>query len=941
MRERILRRLIVSAIAVACCIGSAAVAAESEAPPVVPGVVRLRDEAKASAVEQGEVLLGELNCLACHAAPSQKRVFTKGAPDLGHAGARLTPQYIRQYILDSHGVKPGSTMPDLFHASDPEQKAQVADFITNYLVSLGGPIKPSNEEGNSVMADRGKALFHRIGCVACHSPQNVKTAIPSVPFPNLAEKTTVENLQAFLLDPVRVRPGSRMPSLVRSKEEAHDLAIYLLREQMENPQSKAADLARVPGVKYTYYEAAVRNGSLEQMAHLKPKSEGRAERFTLDFPGHRNNNFVVKYTGAFHVAKAGRYTFTTSSDDGSRVYVNGQLVVNNDGTHPPTEKSGTIELAEGDQQIVVTYYQLGGEWVLKVLWEGPGIAKEEIPADALFTIGGRPMVPLNSETFAVDPQKAQMGGMMFSAIGCVQCHVIPGAGKAMRPRKALAELDADLATGCLGDQIPKSTPNYYLSEDQRTALKAAVKNVKELDQPLEPRQQAAHLAAAFNCYACHVRDKAGGPTTDRTQFFVMIADFDMGDEGRFPPRLTNVGAKLTPAALEQIICEGKLHVRPVLATRMPMFAKDKVEPLIESLVQADAPAKEADPSFDATAAKDGRQLFGNRGMGCMNCHGINGVKSLGSMPAPDLGNTHDRLRYGWFHALLADPAHVNPGTRMPAFWTNGDIAYKTLAGGTMDGQIAALWSYLSLGPSMALPAGLNAGGDELVPADEPIVHRTFFTGAGNRGIAVGFPEMLHVAFDADVVRLAIAWKGRFFDARGMWEGRGGQHLGPLGTEVMDFPPGPSFAVLGKPDAEWPTPKPTFQHQVERNLGGRFKGYVLDKEERPTFHYILNDIDIQEQPVPVLKTGGAVLQRKFQLTGKSATPGLYFIAVQGKAIDDKGSGQWLVDGKTTVRLDAKNTGLGQAVIRDSGSVKQLLFPVTLNNNSAAFTVEMSW
>ena len=874
MRDRIWRSVVGGATVLACSLGHFALAAppDGAVPPIVPGYLRLKNEARVSDAEGGEVLLGELNCLQCHNSSTQKRVFTKGAPDLSEAGARLTPQFIREFISDPHHAKPGTTMPDLFHASEEAAKTGAVDYLTHYLVSLGkGPIKASAEEGNSVSVGRGKALYHQIGCVACHTPEaQIKGSVPSVPFPNLAEKNTVESLQAFLLNPTQVRPGSRMPSLNLSREEARDIAIYLLRDQLENPQSKSAAPARTGGLQYIYYEVNAHTAAVDKIDPLKSKSKGKVEKFTLDIPNHRKENFAVKFSGAIHIPRDGKYKFYTSSDDGSRLYINGQLVVDNDGVHPASEKGGEVNLIEGDQPIVVTYFQNANDAALKVQWEGPQIRKAEIPADVLFSVGGQPMVPLNSENFVVDAEKARMGAMMFSAIGCVSCHNVPGAPARMKTPKALADLNAESPTGCLGDQIPKTVPNYHFDPEQRKALAAAVKNVKELDKPLEPKQEAAHLAAAFNCFACHVRDNAGGPPTERTSFFVMTAEFDMGDEGRFPPRLTNAGAKLTPAAMEQIICENKLHVRPVLATRMPSFSKEKVEPMIQALASADASAPKPAPAFDAIATKEGRTLFGTRGMGCVNCHGVNGVKLQGVMPAPDLTTVHDRLRYSWFRELLADPAHVNPGTRMPAFWANGDVAFKNLAGGTMDSQIAAIWSYLSLGPSMALPAGLNpSGGHELVPTDEPIVHRTFLSGAGNRSIAVGYPEMIHVAFDADVVRLAMAWKGRFFDAKGMWEGRGGQHLGPLGTDVIDLPPGPSFAVLGSANAEWPLPKPTYHAQVERNLGGHFKGYVLDKQERPTFEYILNEVTIQEQPLPVLKAGGAELQRKFHAIQQTA------------------------------------------------------------------------
>lgn len=949
MREKMWRRAVGATIAWACAIGGLAFSAVAADPvaPIVPGYLRLKDEAKAPLAEQGQVLLGELNCVQCHAADGAKSIFNKGAPDLSQAGARMTPQYIKAYLLDNHGMKPGTTMPDLFHASEQQSKEGAVEYLTQFLVSLGGPIKPSGEEVNVLAVDTGRKLFHQVGCIACHAPEkNANLKIPSIPLPNLAQKLTVENLEAFLLDPAKVRPGGRMPSLNLTRDEAHSIAIYLLRDQMDNPQSKTAEPAKTPGPQYIYYElSAVNTAAVEKIDPLRPKTRGKIDHFSLDIPNHRKDKFAVKFSGELRVPKDGKYKFFTTSDDGSRLYINAKLVVDNDGVHPAAEKSGEIDLIEGDVPIVVTYFQQSADMLLKVQWEGPGLAKQEISGDAVYTIGGRPMVPLNSETYVVDPAKARMGKLMFGAIGCASCHAVPGT-QPMKVHKAMAELNPDSPTGCLGDQISRTVPNYHLDADQRGALKAALKNVKELDAPLEPKQQVMHMAAAFNCFACHVRDNVGGPAADRVPLFVMSAEFDMGDEGKIPPRLTNVGAKLTPEAIEQVVFENKLHVRPVLATRMPSFNKDKTGGIVDSLVKADATPEAPAPKFDLVSAKDGRTLFGTKGMGCVNCHGVNGVKSLG-MPAPDMGNAHERLRFAWYRELLLNPAHVNPNTRMPAFWGGGDVAFKTIAGGTVDGQIAAIWNYLSLGSSMPLPSGLQTvGGDELVPADGPIVHRTFFQGAGNRSIAVGFPEMVHVVFDADVVRLAMAWKGRFFDAKGMWEGRGGSHLGPLGTDVINLPPGPSFAVLGSADAAWPmpkemTPKADYRSQVERNLGGHFKGYILDKDERPTFHYILNDIDILEQPMPLLKTGGANLLRKFQLSSKQPVKDLYFLAAQGAQIAVKSPGEWVVDGKMTIHLFDQAVGIGQPVIRDSGGIKQLLIPISFNNGAASFNVEMSW
>src|SRR5437868_6769025 len=194
------------------------------APPIVPGYDRLRDEAKSKPDALGELLLGELNCTSCHAAEGQKRVLLKGAPDLSNAGARITPQYLRAWIGNPHVVKPGTTMPDLFHDYDAQAKKNAVEALTHFLVSLGGPIAPNNEEGNELIAEQGEKLFNSVGCFACHAPQkngkDAETKVLSIPLNDLPPKTTVDALTAFLLDPLKVRPASRMPSSNLSRDEA-------------------------------------------------------------------------------------------------------------------------------------------------------------------------------------------------------------------------------------------------------------------------------------------------------------------------------------------------------------------------------------------------------------------------------------------------------------------------------------------------------------------------------------------------------------------------------------------------------------------------------------------------------------------------------------------------------------------------------------------------
>jgi hypothetical protein len=86
------------------------------------------------------------------------------------------------------------------------------------------------------------------------------------------------------------------------------------------------------------------------------------------------------FTGCIDIAVTGTYTFYTNSDDGSLLYVDEQLVVNNDGLHGMREKPGTIDLTAGQRiNVRVEFFENGGYKGIIVSWRPPGASKVVIP----------------------------------------------------------------------------------------------------------------------------------------------------------------------------------------------------------------------------------------------------------------------------------------------------------------------------------------------------------------------------------------------------------------------------------------------------------------------------------------------------------------------------------------------------------------------------------
>ncbi|MCP3903959.1 MAG: hypothetical protein GY715_10030, partial [Planctomycetes bacterium] len=98
-----------------------------------------------------------------------------------------------------------------------------------------------------------------------------------------------------------------------------------------------------------------------------------------------NEDFSVRWTGAITTpTAAGTYTFYTITDDGLRLWVNDQLLIDEWHAQSPTEHSGAIALAANTTYLVrMDYREDGGGAEARLEWEPPGSARAVIPTEAL------------------------------------------------------------------------------------------------------------------------------------------------------------------------------------------------------------------------------------------------------------------------------------------------------------------------------------------------------------------------------------------------------------------------------------------------------------------------------------------------------------------------------------------------------------------------------
>jgi mono/diheme cytochrome c family protein len=897
--------------------------AKVEAHPIVPGYERFFAKQK---IGSAVVLLGELNCISCHKPDDGQEPFLqrRQAPVLDHVGDRVRISYLRKFLSDPQAVKPGTTMPQLFAGIAKEEKEQKVEELVHFLASTGSLVEQGPDRKQVAL---GRILYQQVGCVACHGSRDAagnqeKLLSTSVPLGDLKAKTTIPALSAFLQDPHQIRPSGRMPRLLNPKE-AHAVAHYLLQ---------GLPYSGIPAnMKFAYYEGTW--DRLPDFSKLTARTKGEAAGFDLAV-ALRPNNFALTFEGYLKIVREGTYRFILTSDDGSKVLIDGKLVVNNDGVHPPITTFGTAKLKPGMHPIFVSFFQGPGGAELQINIEGPGLRRQPLSPLVFLTPKGNPLPKKeekSDDSIVIKPALAKKGRQAFVSLGCASCHQLNINNQQLASQMkslALAKLKAE--GGCLAPTPAKGLPHFSLSAWQRSNLATAIKVLADPPAKLSAKEIVSLTMITFNCYACHERDKIGGVEEGLNKSFT-TAQPEMGDEGRIPPALDGVGGKLNPLWLKKILDQGS-HERPYMHTRMPAFGNQNVGHLVDAFAKVDTVPAVAKPEFKAPITKvkaSARHMVGGLGMGCIKCHAFAGHKAEG-IQAIDMTIMAQRLTRDWFHRYLIDPQKIRPLTRMPSAWPMGQSTLPDVLGGDTAKQIEAIWLYLSDGKKAALPVGLGSNFMPLIPEDEAIVYRNFIQGAGTRAIGVGYPERANIAFDANDMRLAMIWQGGFIDASRHWTNRGEGFQPPLGDNVLKLPLGPTFAVLEKDNDPWPT-KPA------KELGYQFRGYRLTPDQRPTFKYSFGDIGIEDFPNAVEAKPNSIIRRKLTITAKQAPANLWFRAAVGNKIEAAKNGWYVINNEWRMRLEAT----AQPVIRSSAGQQELLVPVRFDNNRAAISQEFVW
>ena len=873
------------------------------AEPIFPGLTgaQLEPELK------GHVLIEELNCAACHAGDAALAARSKKAPRLAEVGSRVNPAYLEAFIRDPHGTKPGTTMPVVAGQLGDEERKQASLALTHFL--LGQKANDFTPQApDAVAARQGKLLFHSRGCAACHSPRDDQGAEllskTSVPLGALDKKYSFKSLVRFLQDPHVSRPSGRMPNMQLEQQDIERIAHFLLQD------------TRVPGpLGYTLYKGDVFEGLKSEK--VMAVRAGLVKDFALASLAGVHHQIAVEYAGWVNLANPGSYTFFLEMNGGSLI-IDGKPIVQQDPSNRRGVKQleGTAELAAGWRKIQLTYFHTGEEPKFTFEMAGPQFPRGPLPSSML-SISEEPIPAF--APFKVDAELAARGREKFASLGCASCHddlKIPAKSSI-----AMAKLDA--SRGCLSGAAGP-WPQFNLTAEQRGWITQALPQAEHAK--FDNKQQINKTLTAFNCIACHERTGLGGIAPERNALFTGTQPA-LGDQGRLPPPLTQVGAKLPTAWIADVMLHGKRQ-REYLDASMPQFGEANVGHLVNLFEKVDELETIVVPQVsNMKESKDaGYELVGTEGLSCIACHQFNGQKS-GEVAALDISHVTERLKKNWFNLYMRQPSRFHPTVIMPSYWPGGQSVRPNILGGDTAQQIEALWSYLADGSRAKKPLGLSRESNELRVSDVTELCRGHGP-AGYRGIGVGYPERINLAFDSEEMAVRQLWKGEFASVDiGSFR--------PRGTDSINFPPGIPFHRLESLDDNWPYKGKT-NYTFPQDQGYQFRGYRLDAMRRPTFRYLYGDVAVQDYFEDTHdKDGKAFFKRTLSFNATAAQTPFYFRAAAGKNPTKKSDRDFNLES-----LQLRITSDHKGIVRQ-GNPGEVLIPLTLPKGRTTLTLEYQW
>ena len=348
-------------------------------------------------VEKADSLIAQIVNATKEAGIFEKTMFIvsadHGGIGFGHGGESLAEMEI-PFILYGAGIKKGYTIEETVYQFDNAPTVAYAMGLQTPQAWIGRPIKGAfvgNEKPNLVYKRKEKIT----------QPKILPDAGYFEPAGGIFK---ADSVAVVLQNPnnggeIRYTIGGDVPTMKNS--QAYQDIFYLkttnivkagifqegqLVSTVAEGNFRLVPISKKDPVKFSLFYGdgmdklpdfstlhLIKTGYVSEFSHREALTEDvKQEQVALVLESY------------LEVPEDGKYGFFTNSDDGSKLYVDGKLVVDNDGDHGVMERGGSMELVKGKHLVRVEFFNGGGGFHLDVKYQGKNIPKQIIPGNHLY-----------------------------------------------------------------------------------------------------------------------------------------------------------------------------------------------------------------------------------------------------------------------------------------------------------------------------------------------------------------------------------------------------------------------------------------------------------------------------------------------------------------------------------------------------------------------------
>jgi len=774
--------------------------------------------------------------------------------------------------------------------------------------------------------EHGRFLFEEAACLRCHKPEKpdgMTKGLAERTGPSLTEfakRSFPGWLDAWLADPAKLRPHTAMPKMFAA-DDTGTAERFAVVSYLTSLAGKPLEPERAPALSNEYRQSMERGRVLFTVTgcaacHTQPQKKADPAEDERE-PLKPEESIYSSGTAAPAVKYALGALGSKYRVDTLTTYLQNPTKTN------PAGRMPHMALATKEAEDLARYLcRVTDETIDPAM---PTSAADPLIVAAAAFRGAKPAEEQAFNKLPLRQQWVELGRRLIVNKGCVNCHAVEPGGKSLEAAAKFPSLEAirkSNSSAC-------KTPVYTHGKDESAAIAAFLKDGLTGAGSAAPTHAARATLRRFNCLNCHAKDGEGGIGADLLEQMRGMEKAENAD-ALHPPLLTGIGHKSRTAWLKSVLVQGG-KARPWMQLRMPQYGEANVGHLPASLAYLEGLTTD-DTVHKVSLAQEnvtnGKSIVGKGGLGCISCHDIAGIPNTGTR-GPDLATINQRVRFDWYERWLHQPLRMAPGTRMPQAFVDNKSTLATVLNGDPKRQAEAMWAYLSLGPGLPLPEGLEPPKGLIVGVkDRPEVLRTFMPDAGSKSIAVGYPGGVSVAFSADQCRLTYAWAGNFLDASPVWNNRGGSPAKLLGPKFWQtaygHPWGLTVNKWNPPDFAGRANNPLYGAPLPlepaRTYDGpravEFDGYSLDKYGSPSFRYRLKanengaELKVNETPQPLQSGIAAGLARKFEIEAPAEYQAWFLAGTSPKdlrAVKADGTGGRIVPDRDAAEATAPADG----------------------------------